>query len=73
MILCEEDHLEAFTTASKATDQVLDDFMARWRAIFGEENEWFARFIAGVMLPVEAMLERCRELQAAAADQAQED
>jgi hypothetical protein len=54
MMLREEDHL--------------DDFMARWTENFGDENESFARFIAGIMLPVEAMLKRCRDLQAAAAD-----
>jgi hypothetical protein len=68
MMLREEDHLEAFVTASKTTDLILDDFMARWTENFGDENESFARFIAGIMLPVEAMLKRCRDLQAAAAD-----
>jgi hypothetical protein len=70
MMLREEDHFEAFVTASKTTltELILDDFMVRWKEIFGEENESFARFIAGIVLPVEAMLKRCRDLQAAAAD-----
>jgi hypothetical protein len=68
VMLREEDHLEAFVTASKTTELILDDFMVRWREIFGEENESFARFIASIVLPVEAMLKRCRDLQAAAAD-----
>jgi hypothetical protein len=70
MMLREEDHLEAFMTASKMTDRVLDSFMVRWRTIYDDEKEPFARFIAAIMLLVEAMLKRCRELQAAAANRA---
>lgn len=49
------------TMATKTTDGILDDFMARWIRIFGSECVDFARLMTGMLLPIEAMLKRCRE------------
>jgi len=61
MMLCEEDHLEAFIAATKTMDVITEEFMARWICIFSSKYVDFARLMA--VLPMEAMLKRCREFK----------
>ena len=63
MMLREEDHVRAFLMATKTTDVILEEFMARWICIFGSKCVDFARLMAAIFLPMEAMLKRCREFK----------
>ena len=55
-----EDYLEAFIAATKTTDVILEEFMAGWTCVFGSRCVDFARLVAAIFLPMEAMLKRCR-------------